>query len=277
MPSTEENLEINRQTEEIATEDNSHDSKSAASVNTLRALGLKKRYGSRWVVQDVSLEVRSGEVVGLLGPNGAGKTTTFNMVVGLIVADGGTIELNGQSIAHLPIYQRSRLGVSYLPQEASVFRRMTVEENIRAILELQHDENGKSYSKEVIEQKLNDLLEELQITRLRTNPAMSLSGGERRRTEIARALAAEPKFILLDEPFAGVDPIAVIEIQRIVRFLKQRGIGVLITDHNVRETLGICDHAYIICDGGVLASGHPKDIVQNEAVKDAYLGKDFRM
>ncbi len=277
MPSTEENLEINRQTEEIATEDNSHDSESAASVNTLRALGLKKRYGSRWVVQDVSLEVRSGEVVGLLGPNGAGKTTTFNMVVGLIVADGGTIELNGQSIAHLPIYQRSRLGVSYLPQEASVFRRMTVEENIRAILELQHDENGKSYSKEVIEQKLNDLLEELQITRLRTNPAMSLSGGERRRTEIARALAAEPKFILLDEPFAGVDPIAVIEIQRIVRFLKQRGIGVLITDHNVRETLGICDHAYIICDGGVLASGHPKDIVQNEAVKDAYLGKDFRM
>ena len=277
MPSTEENLEINRQTEEIATEDNSHDSESAASVHTLREKKKKKRYGSRWVVQDVSLEVRSGEVVGLLGPNGAGKTTTFNMVVGLIVADGGTIELNGQSIAHLPIYQRSRLGVSYLPQEASVFRRMTVEENIRAILELQHDENGKSYSKEVIEQKLNDLLEELQITRLRTNPAMSLSGGERRRTEIARALAAEPKFILLDEPFAGVDPIAVIEIQRIVRFLKQRGIGVLITDHNVRETLGICDHAYIICDGGVLASGHPKDIVQNEAVKDAYLGKDFRM
>ncbi len=277
MPSTEENFEIVHQTEEIAAESNDQEVASAPSVNTLRALGLKKRYGSRWVVQDVSLEVKSGEVVGLLGPNGAGKTTTFNMVVGLVVADGGTIELDGQSIAHLPIYQRSRLGVSYLPQEASVFRRMTVEENIRAILELQRDENGKSYSKEVIEQKLNDLLDELQITRLRTNPAMSLSGGERRRTEIARALAAEPKFILLDEPFAGVDPIAVIEIQRIVRFLKQRGIGVLITDHNVRETLGICDHAYIICDGGVLASGHPKDIVQNEAVQKAYLGEGFRM
>ena len=244
---------------------------------TLEAKGLKKRYGSRWVVQDVSLSVKSGEVVGLLGPNGAGKTTTFNMVVGLIVADGGTIELNGQSLAHLPIYKRSRLGVSYLPQEASVFRRMTVEENIRAILELQTDENGKAYSSSVIDQKLDDLLDELQIARLRTNTAMSLSGGERRRTEIARALAAEPKFILLDEPFAGVDPIAVIEIQRIIRFLKNRGIGVLITDHNVRETLGICDHAYIICDGGVLASGHPNDIVQNEDVRRAYLGTSFRM
>ena len=244
---------------------------------TLEAKGLKKRYGSRWVVQDVSLSVKSGEVVGLLGPNGAGKTTTFNMVVGLIVADGGTIELNGQSIAHLPIYKRSRLGVSYLPQEASVFRRMTVEENIRAILELQTDENGKAYSSSVIDQKLDYLLDELQIARLRTNTAMSLSGGERRRTEIARALAAEPKFILLDEPFAGVDPIAVIEIQRIIRFLKNRGIGVLITDHNVRETLGICDHAYIICDGGVLASGHPNDIVQNEDVRRAYLGTTFRM
>ena len=244
---------------------------------THEAKGLKKRYGSRWVVKDVSLSVKSGEVVGLLGPNGAGKTTTFNMVVGLIVADGGTIELNGQSIAHLPIYKRSRLGVSYLPQEASVFRRMTVEENIRAILELQTDENGKAYSSGVIDQKLDELLDELQIARLRTNTAMSLSGGERRRTEIARALAAEPKFILLDEPFAGVDPIAVIEIQRIIRFLKNRGIGVLITDHNVRETLGICDHAYIICDGGVLASGHPNDIVQNEDVRRAYLGTTFRM
>ena len=276
MPTTEEKLESTPEAQKndadnVATETNH------APVNTLRALGLKKRYGSRWVVQGVSLEVKSGEVVGLLGPNGAGKTTTFNMVVGLVVSDGGTIELNGQSISHLPIYKRSRLGVSYLPQEASVFRRMTVEENIRAILELQHDENGKSYTKEVIEKKLDDLLEELQISRLRTNTAMSLSGGERRRTEIARALAAEPKFILLDEPFAGVDPIAVIEIQRIVRFLKDRGIGVLITDHNVRETLGICDHAYIICDGGVLASGHPKDIVQNDAVRKAYLGETFRM
>lgn len=277
MPTTEEKIKTEEQTQETFAETASYEPAETPAVNTLRATGLKKRYGSRWVVQGVSLEVKSGEVVGLLGPNGAGKTTTFNMVVGLVVSDGGTIELNGQSIAHLPIYKRSRLGVSYLPQEASVFRRMTVEENIRAILELQHDENGKSYTNEVIEQKLNDLLDELQITRLRTNPAMSLSGGERRRTEIARALAAEPKFILLDEPFAGVDPIAVIEIQRIVRFLKQRGIGVLITDHNVRETLGICDHAYIICDGGVLASGHPKDIVQNEAVRDAYLGKDFRM
>ena len=277
MPTTEEKIKTEEQTQETSAETASYEPAETPAVNTLRATGLKKRYGSRWVVQGVSLEVKSGEVVGLLGPNGAGKTTTFNMVVGLVVSDGGTIELNGQSIAHLPIYKRSRLGVSYLPQEASVFRRMTVEENIRAILELQHDENGKSYTNEVIEQRLNDLLDELQITRLRTNPAMSLSGGERRRTEIARALAAEPKFILLDEPFAGVDPIAVIEIQRIVRFLKQRGIGVLITDHNVRETLGICDHAYIICDGGVLASGHPKDIVQNEAVRDAYLGKDFRM
>lgn len=276
MPSIEEKIDT-QLSDDSEKKEVAESSSDSAVVNTLRALGLKKRYGSRWVVQNVSLEVKSGEVVGLLGPNGAGKTTTFNMVVGLVVSDGGTIELNGQSIAHLPIYKRSRLGVSYLPQEASVFRRMTVEENIRAILELQQDENGKSYSKETIEKKLDDLLEELQITRLRTNTAMSLSGGERRRTEIARALAAEPKFILLDEPFAGVDPIAVIEIQRIIRFLKNRGIGVLITDHNVRETLGICDHAYIICDGGVLASGHPKDIVQNEDVRRAYLGEAFRM
>ncbi len=276
MPSIEEKIDT-QLSDDSEKKEVAEVSSDSAVVNTLRALGLKKRYGSRWVVQNVSLEVKSGEVVGLLGPNGAGKTTTFNMVVGLVVSDGGTIELNGQSIAHLPIYKRSRLGVSYLPQEASVFRRMTVEENIRAILELQQDENGKSYSKETIEKKLDDLLEELQITRLRTNTAMSLSGGERRRTEIARALAAEPKFILLDEPFAGVDPIAVIEIQRIIRFLKNRGIGVLITDHNVRETLGICDHAYIICDGGVLASGHPKDIVQNEDVRRAYLGEAFRM
>lgn len=277
MPTNEEKLSSVQPTQDEVASDNREKTEVEAPVNTLKAIGLKKRYGSRWVVQDVSLEVKSGEVVGLLGPNGAGKTTTFNMVVGLVVSDGGSIELNGQSIAHLPIYKRSRLGVSYLPQEASVFRRMTVEENIRAILELQQDENGKSYSKAEIDKKLDDLLDELQITRLRTNTAMSLSGGERRRTEIARALAAEPKFILLDEPFAGVDPIAVIEIQRIIRFLKNRGIGVLITDHNVRETLGICDHAYIICDGGVLASGHPKDIVQNEDVRRAYLGEAFRM
>lgn len=273
---SEQNIMNNNSTETQACCPNEK-GKDSNPVYTLKATGLKKRYGKRWVVQGVSLSVRSGEVVGLLGPNGAGKTTTFNMVVGLVVSDEGTIELNGQSIAHLPIYLRSRLGVSYLPQEASVFRRMTVEENIKAILELQRDENGHPYSPSVVEEKLNNLLDELQITRLRTNNAASLSGGERRRTEIARALAAEPKFILLDEPFAGVDPIAVIEIQRIIRFLKDRGIGVLITDHNVRETLGICDHAYIICDGGVLASGHPKDIVQNEDVRRAYLGEAFRM
>lgn len=279
MPTTEEKTEIKVQSlEQQSNEENeASEVASVSAVNTLRAVGLKKRYGSRWVVQDVSLEVKSGEVVGLLGPNGAGKTTTFNMVVGLIVSDGGTIELNGQSISHLPIYKRSRMGVSYLPQEASVFRRMTVEENIRAILELQHDENGKSYTRAAIDKKLDDLLDELQISRLRTNPAMSLSGGERRRTEIARALAAEPKFILLDEPFAGVDPIAVIEIQRIIRFLKNRGIGVLITDHNVRETLGICDHAYIINEGEVLAQGSPEEIISNESVRKIYLGENFRM
>ena len=251
--------------------------KKSYSKNTLKALNLKKRYGTRTVVKDVSLSVDSGEVVGLLGPNGAGKTTTFNMVVGLVVSDGGAIHLNGTDISGMPIYKRSRLGVSYLPQEASIFRRLTVEDNIRAILELQLDENKKPLSKGAIAQKLEALLEELQITHLRTNMAASLSGGERRRTEIARALAAEPDFILLDEPFAGVDPIAVIEIQRIIRFLKNRGIGVLITDHNVRETLGICDHAYIICEGRVLASGHPQEIIQNEDVRRAYLGADFKM
>lgn len=252
-------------------------SKKSYAKNTLKALNLKKRYGSRTVVQDVSLSVDSGEVVGLLGPNGAGKTTTFNMVVGLVVSDGGAIHLNGTDISGMPIYKRSRLGVSYLPQEASIFRRLTVEDNIRAILELQQDEHKKPFTEKVINQKLEALLEELQITHLRTNMAASLSGGERRRTEIARALAAEPDFILLDEPFAGVDPIAVIEIQRIIRFLKNRGIGVLITDHNVRETLGICDHAYIICEGRVLASGHPQEIIQNEDVRRAYLGTDFKM
>ena len=215
-------------------------------IHTLEAKDLKKHYGPRSVVKGVSLAVKSGEVVGLLGKNGAGKTTTFYMVVGLIVADSGTIELDGQSIAHMPIYKRAHLGLSYLPQEASVFRKLSVEDNIRAILELQTDDNGRPLSREIIEKRLNELLDELQIQHIRTNMALSLSGGERRRTEIARALAANPRFILLDEPFAGVDPIAVIEIQRIVRFLKDRNIGVLITDHNVRETLSICDHAYII-------------------------------
>lgn len=251
--------------------------KNKEPVQTLSASGLMKRYGSRCVVKDVSVAVKSGEVVGLLGPNGAGKTTSFYMIVGLVPPNGGKIELNGIDITHLPIFRRARLGVSYLPQEASVFRRLSVEDNIRAVLELQTDEKGRTISKKEIETRLNRLLEELQITHIRTNMALSLSGGERRRTEIARALATNPRFILLDEPFAGVDPIAVIEIQRIVRFLKDRGIGVLITDHNVRETLGICDHAYIINEGEVLASGAPDDIVANEKVRRIYLGENFRM
>lgn len=250
---------------------------SSAPRSRLEASGLQKRYGSRVVVKDVSLSVDSGEVVGLLGPNGAGKTTTFYMVVGLVPTDGGDISLDGTSIRHLPIYKRSRMGVSYLPQEASVFRKLTVEDNIRAVLQLQHDEQGRRLAKDEIERRLEDLLEDLQITHIRTNTAMSLSGGERRRCEIARALAAQPRFILLDEPFAGVDPIAVIEIQRIVRFLKDRGIGVLITDHNVRETLGICDHAYIINEGRVLAAGRPDEIIENESVRRVYLGEHFRM
>lgn len=247
------------------------------TIHTLEANQLMKHYGSRQVVKGVSLKVKSGEVVGLLGPNGAGKTTTFYMVVGLVNADNGTIELDGESIVHMPIYKRARMGLSYLPQEASVFRKLTVEDNIRAILELQTDDDGKPLPKEEVEKRLNNLLEELSIARLRTDLAMSLSGGERRRTEIARALAANPRFILLDEPFAGVDPIAVIEIQRIVRFLRERNIGVLITDHNVRETLAICDHAYIINDGRVLASGQPEEIINNPDVRTIYLGEDFRM
>lgn len=246
-------------------------------VQTLTATALMKRYGTRKVVRNVSLSVKSGEVVGLLGPNGAGKTTTFYMVVGLVPPNGGSIHLNGMDITHLPIFRRARLGVSYLPQEASVFRRLSVEDNIRSVLELQTDEKGKPLTKAEVEKRLNALLEELQIEHIRTNMAVSLSGGERRRTEIARALANDPRFILLDEPFAGVDPIAVIEIQRIVRFLKDRGIGVLITDHNVRETLGICDHAYIINEGEVLASGSPEEILVDESVRRIYLGKDFRM
>jgi lipopolysaccharide export system ATP-binding protein len=242
----------------------------------LLAKGLQKSYGTRQVLRDVSLEVGSGEVVGLLGPNGAGKTTAFYMIVGLVPADAGNIELNDVSISRMPIHRRATLGLSYLPQEASVFRKLTVAENIRAVLELQR-ENGKPLSKADIDQRLDLLLKELQIEKLRDSQALSLSGGERRRVEIARALATSPRFVLLDEPFAGVDPIAVIEIQRIVRFLKDRGIGVLITDHNVRETLGICDRAYIINQGVVLASGRPDDIIANESVRRVYLGEHFRM
>jgi lipopolysaccharide export system ATP-binding protein len=236
-----------------------------------------KAYHGRKVVKDVSLEVRSGEVVGLLGPNGAGKTTTFYMIVGLVPSDDGTIILDKQEINRLPIHKRARMGLSYLPQEASVFRKLSVEENIQAVLELQLDENGAKISAKEVNLRLENLLAELQINHIRSNMALSLSGGERRRVEIARALATSPRFILLDEPFAGVDPIAVIEIQRIVNFLKDRGIGVLITDHNVRETLGICDRAYIINAGTVLAYGRPSEIIDNENVRRVYLGEHFRM
>ena len=246
-------------------------------IHTLEATGLRKQYGSRQVVKSVGLSVKSGEVVGLLGPNGAGKTTSFYMVVGLVVADGGKIVLDGHELTHMPIYKRARMGLSYLPQEASVFRKLSVEDNIRAILELQIDENGKPYTKDEIERRLDELLDELQIQHIRTSTALSLSGGERRRTEIARALAANPRFILLDEPFAGVDPIAVIEIQRIIRYLCERNIGVLITDHNVRETLSICDHAYIINEGRVLAAGSPTEIIKNADVRTFYLGDNFSM
>jgi len=247
-----------------------------AGGSTLTVKGLQKSYGKRLVVRDVSLDVACGEVVGLLGPNGAGKTTSFYMIVGLVPSDAGSIDINGNDVTGLPIHRRALLGLSYLPQEASVFRKLTVEENIRAVLELQR-ENGKPLTKQRIGERLDELLNELQIEKLRENPALSLSGGERRRVEIARALATNPRFVLLDEPFAGVDPIAVIEIQRIVRFLKERGIGVLITDHNVRETLGICDRAYIINQGAVLASGRPDDIIANESVRRVYLGEHFRM
>ena len=240
-------------------------------MSLLRAERLRKRYKSRAVVQDVSIEVSSGEVVGLLGPNGAGKTTCFYMIVGLIAADAGRIELDGREITHLPIHRRARLGISYLPQENSVFRKLSVEENVQAVLELQRLAPAQ------IEERLVELLRELNITHLRKHSALSLSGGERRRLEIARALGTEPSFILLDEPFAGVDPIAVIEIQRIIGFLKARGIGVLITDHNVRETLGICDRAYIISEGNVLAEGTPDEIVANPDVRKVYLGEHFRM
>jgi len=244
--------------------------------STLAVRGLQKSYGARQVVHDVSLDVASGEVVGLLGPNGAGKTTSFYMIVGLVASDSGDIKLDGTPISRLPIHRRAVLGLSYLPQEASVFRKLTVEENIRAVLELQR-EDGKPLTKARLNDRLDALLADLQIEKLRENQALSLSGGERRRVEIARALATNPRFVLLDEPFAGVDPIAVIEIQRIVRFLKERNIGVLITDHNVRETLGICDRAYIINQGSVLASGRPEDIIADESVRRVYLGEHFRM
>ncbi|HRQ59616.1 MAG TPA: LPS export ABC transporter ATP-binding protein [Azoarcus taiwanensis] len=240
-------------------------------MSLLKATGLKKRYKARTVVQDVGFEVGSGEVVGLLGPNGAGKTTCFYMIVGLVRADGGEIRLDGADLTHLPVHARARMGLSYLPQEMSVFRKLSVADNVRAVLELQ------GLSRAEVEARLNELLEELGIAHLRDNVSVSLSGGERRRCEIARALASNPRLILLDEPFAGVDPIAVLDIQKIIHYLRERGIGVLITDHNVRETLGICDRAYIISEGSVLASGTPDVIVANEQVRRVYLGEHFRL
>lgn len=238
----------------------------------LRARDLRKTYKGRTVVNGVSLEVEAGETVGLLGPNGAGKTTSFYMIVGLVAADEGEITLGEHTITELPLYARARMGVGYLPQEASIFRKLTVAENIQAILELRKDLSRKAMLAE-----LEGLLEELHIGHIRDTVGMALSGGERRRAEIARALAAKPQFILLDEPFAGVDPIAVGDIQQIVAHLRQRGIGVLITDHNVRETLGICSRAYILSEGRVIAEGQPQAILDNAEVRRVYLGEDFRM
>ena len=248
-----------------------------AGGSHLQARHLRKSYGGRQVVQDVSLSVQKGEVVGLLGPNGAGKTTSFYMIVGLVRCDGGAIAIDGHDVTDMPIHRRSRLGLSYLPQEASIFRKLNVQDNVRAVLELQKDADGRPLARAEIEERLTGLLQELRVEHLRDSPAPALSGGERRRVEIARALATQPRFILLDEPFAGIDPIAVIEIQRIIGFLKARGIGVLITDHNVREMLGICDHAFIISDGSVLAQGTPSEIVENAEVRRVYLGEHFRM
>ena len=241
-------------------------------MTTLSAQEIYKSYKSQNVVKGISLDIQSGEVVGLLGPNGAGKTTAFYIIVGLITADSGSIILDGKNITHLPIHRRAMMGLGYLPQEASIFRKLTVEQNILAILETR-----PNLSKEDREQELDKLLEELHVGHVRSTMGISLSGGERRRVEIARALAANPQFVLLDEPFAGVDPISVLDIQRIIRHLCDRNIGVLITDHNVRETLGICGRAYILNEGALIASGTPEEILQNQHVRDVYLGKEFRL
>lgn len=240
--------------------------------SVLSARNLVKQYKKRTVVRDVSLSVKAGEIVGLLGPNGAGKTTSFYMIVGLVPADGGVIELDGKDITNLPMHSRAKLGVGYLPQEASVFRKLSVADNIMAILEIRQD-----LDKAGREAELERLLNELHITHIRDGEGQSLSGGERRRVEIARALAANPRFILLDEPFAGVDPIAVGDIQNIVKHLHNRGIGVLITDHNVRETLGICERAYILAEGRVIAEGSPEEVLENELVRKVYLGEQFKL
>ena len=242
------------------------------SDTRLEVTDLGKSYKRRVVVKSVSMHVKGGEIVGLLGPNGAGKTTCFYMIVGLIKNDSGSIRLNEKTISHLPIHLRAKLGIGYLPQEASVFRNLTVEQNIFAILQLRKDLDGPAR-----QQMLETLLEDFQIEHLRNSEGISLSGGERRRVEIARALANQPEFILLDEPFAGVDPISVIDIQSIIRQLAERGIGVLITDHNVRETLGICDRAYVLGQGEILAEGNPGQILENKMVRKIYLGDDFKL
>ena len=241
-------------------------------MSTLKINNISKSYKLLDVVKNISMEIKSGEVVGLLGPNGAGKTTAFYITVGLVKADHGSIFLDDKDITNLTMHHRSKLGLGYLPQEASIFRKLTVEENILAILEYRDD-----LTKSEREQELDKLLEELHVNHVRKSMGINLSGGERRRVEIARSLAGEPRFILLDEPFAGVDPISVLDIQRIINHLKERGIGVLITDHNVRETLGICEKAYILNDGNLIASGTPSEILLDDHVKEVYLGQDFRL
>jgi lipopolysaccharide export system ATP-binding protein len=241
-------------------------------MTLLKAAGLEKSYKSRKVVRDLTLEVREGEIVGLLGPNGAGKTTAFYMIVGLVPCDAGRIWLGDRDLTFLSMHRRAQLGLGYLPQEASVFRKLSVEDNILAILETRAD-----FDRADRERRLEELLEELRIGHVRRSKGIALSGGERRRVEIARALAAEPKFMLLDEPFAGVDPLSVIDIQRIIRELAARGIGVLITDHNVRETLGVCGHAYIVNQGSVIAAGTAEEILANPQVREVYLGQSFRL
>jgi lipopolysaccharide export system ATP-binding protein len=241
-------------------------------MSILSVRDIAKKYKFREVVKGISLEINSGEVVGLLGPNGAGKTTAFYMIVGLIASDRGQILLDGKDLTPLPMHRRSSLGLGYLPQEASIFRKLSVEQNILAILEYRNDLDRSGR-----EQVLDELLDELHVGHVRTSLGISLSGGERRRVEIARALAADPQFVLLDEPFAGVDPISVLDIQRIIKHLSDRGIGVLITDHNVRETLGICSRAYILNDGSLIASGSPDDILDNQHVREVYLGQEFKL
>jgi len=239
---------------------------------SLRATGLHKQYGNRWVVSDVDIEVKKGEIIGLLGPNGAGKTTTFYMIVGLVPSDKGKISIDDNDITLLPMHSRARLGIGYLPQESSIFRKLTVYQNLMAILETR-----KELTKQAREDTLNNLLDEFSIQHIRDSKGMALSGGERRRVEIARALAADPKFILLDEPFAGVDPISVLDIKKIIEHLKNRGIGVLITDHNVRETLDVCEKAYIVSHGELIASGTPEHVLADQTVRDVYLGEQFRL